>query len=149
GLDGADWDFALPMIERGELPNLARLRREGASGKILTGNPPLSPLLWTTVATGKSPDLHGITDFLVMDSARGQLTPITSDFRKVKAMWNIASDAGLTSEFVAWWATWPAESIRGIMVSDRVSYSLFSFLERQSTPGRETFPDGYFQEIQP
>lgn len=148
GLDGADWDIALPMIERGELPHLARLRREGAYGKVRTNNPPLSPLLWTTVATGKSPDIHGINDFLVQDPATGQLQPISSDFRKVKAVWNIASDAGLTSEFVAWWATWPAEPIRGIMVSDRVSYSLFNFLEGVKTPGRETFPEGYFAEIQ-
>jgi predicted AlkP superfamily phosphohydrolase/phosphomutase/tetratricopeptide (TPR) repeat protein len=148
GLDGADWDFALPMIERGELPNLARLRREGAYGKIRTNNPPLSPLLWTTVATGKSPDQHGINDFLVLDPKTSQLQPISSNFRKVKALWNIVSDAGLTSEFVAWWATWPAESIRGIMVSDRVSYSLFNFIEGEKTSGGETFPEGYFKEIQ-
>jgi hypothetical protein len=77
GLDGADWDFALPMIERGELPNLARLRREGAFGKIRTNNPPLSPLLWTTVATGKSPDIHGInaTPRLGYFSAKRGLLP--------------------------------------------------------------------------
>ena len=149
GVDGADWDFALPMIRRGELPNLARLRREGAYGKIRTNNPPLSPLLWTTVATGKSPDLHGINDFLVVDLKSGQMRPISSDFRKVKAFWNIATDAGLTSEVVAWWATWPAEPIRGILVSDRVSYSTFSFLEGAKPGGGETFPEGYFQEIQP
>lgn len=147
GLDGADWDFALPMIERGELPNLARLRREGAYGKIRTNNPPLSPLLWTTVATGKSPDIHGINDFLVLDPASGSLKPITSDFRKVKAMWNMVSDAGLTAEIVAWWATYPAEPIRGIMVSDRVSYSLFNFVGGEKSPAGETFPDGYLTEI--
>ncbi len=149
GLDAADWDFALPMIERGELPNLARLRREGAYGQVRTSNPPLSPLLWTTIATGKSPDLHGIVDFLVMDRKTGQMVPISSEFRKVKALWNIASDAGITSEFVAWWATYPAEPIRGIMVSDRVSYSLFSFVSGKAPSAGETFPEGYFGEIQP
>jgi tetratricopeptide (TPR) repeat protein len=149
GLDGADWDFALPMIRRGELPNLARLRGEGAYGKIRTNTPPLSPLLWTTVATGKSPDVHGINDFLVLDGTSGRLAPISSEFRKVKALWNIASDAGLTSEFIAWWATWPAEPIRGIMVSDRVSYSLFSSVLGTPAGGGETFPAGYFEEIRP
>ena len=80
GLDGADWDFALPMIRRGELPNLARLRREGAYGKMRTNTPPLSPLLWTTIATGKSPDIHGINDFLVLDSKIG---PDGSHFERV------------------------------------------------------------------
>ncbi|HEV8335909.1 MAG TPA: alkaline phosphatase family protein [Candidatus Polarisedimenticolia bacterium] len=149
GLDGADWDFALPMIRKGELPNLARLRKEGAYGEIRTNNPPLSPLLWTTIATGKSPDVHGINDFLVLDAKTRRMVPISSEFRKVKAAWNIASDAGLTTEFVAWWATWPAEPVRGIMVSDRVSYSLFSFVSGMSLSGKETFPEGYFKEIQP
>jgi tetratricopeptide (TPR) repeat protein len=149
GLDGADWDMALPMINRGELPNLAKLRKEGAYGKMRTNTPPLSPLLWTTVATGKSPDVHGINDFLVLDGKTGRMVPISSEFRKVKALWNIASDAGLTSEFVAWWATWPAEPIRGIMVSDRVSYSLFSSVVGQRPSGAETFPEGYFKEILP
>jgi tetratricopeptide (TPR) repeat protein len=148
GYDGADWDVALPMIERGELPNLAKLRREGAFGKIRTNHPPLSPLLWTTVATGKSPDIHGINDFLVLDPKTGRVRPISSDFRRVKALWNIASDAGLTSEFIAWWATWPAEPVRGIQVSDRVSYSLFSAIAGQRPSGGETYPEGYYQEIQ-
>ena len=149
GLDAADWDFALPMIRRGELPNLAKLRLEGAYGEIRTGSPPLSPLLWTTIATGKSPDLHGINDFLVLDGKTGQMVPISSEFRKVKALWNIASDAGIPSAFVAWWATWPAEPIRGIMVSDRVSYTTFSFVSGKGPSGGETFPEGYFKEIQP
>ncbi len=147
GLDGADWDFILPMIERGQLPTFARLRAEGAYGRIRTNQPPLSPLLWTTVATGKSPDVHGINDFLVLDPKSGQMRPISSDFRKVKALWNITSDAGLSTEVVAWWATWPAEPIRGIMVSDRVSYSTFSFLDRAHPSQGETFPEGYLQEI--
>jgi predicted AlkP superfamily phosphohydrolase/phosphomutase/tetratricopeptide (TPR) repeat protein len=147
GLDGADWDFILPMIQKGQLPNLARLRAEGSYGRIRTNQPPLSPLLWTTVATGKSPDVHGINDFLVLDPKTGQMRPISSDFRKVKAIWNIASDAGLTTEVVAWWATWPAEPIRGIMVSDRVSYSTFSFLAGVSPSQGETFPEGYREEI--
>ena len=149
GLDGADWEVALPMIRRGELPTLARLRREGAHGRIRTNDPPLSPLLWTTVATGKPPDVHGINDFLVLDPGTRKFVPISSEFRKVKALWNIASDAGLTSEFVAWWATWPAETVRGIMVSDRVAYSLFSFLSGQPPAGGETYPAAYFQEVRP
>jgi hypothetical protein len=93
GLDGADWDFALPMIERGAI--------SAPSGRCLwqnrTNNPPLSPLLWTTVATGKSLN-HGINDF-----SSGSQDQRCSQFQRfpVKALWNIASDAGLTSEFVA------------------------------------------------
>ncbi|MBI3448045.1 MAG: alkaline phosphatase family protein [Acidobacteria bacterium] len=125
GLDGADWQIAGPLIDAGKLPNLARLRRDGLSGSMRSAPPLLSPLLWTTAATGKSPEKHGIVDFLVPDEATGEKAPISSKYRRVKALWNIFSERGLSSAFVAWWATWPAEPIRGAIVSDRVAYSLF------------------------
>jgi len=125
GLDGADWQLIDPLIARGALPNLARLKERGASGPLRSSEPILSPLLWTTAVTGKPPDEHGIIDFLVPDPATGKKIPITSRSRRVRALWNIFSDAGLTADVVAWWATWPAESIDGRIVSDRVAYSLF------------------------
>ncbi|MGH9869146.1 MAG: tetratricopeptide repeat protein [Candidatus Polarisedimenticolia bacterium] len=127
GLDGADWQIAGPLIEAGRLPHLARLRREGAWTELRSTSPMLSPLLWTSIATGKTPSEHGIIDFLVADPRTGRKVPIASTFRKTKALWNIYSDAGRRADFVAWWATWPAETINGHMVSDRFAYSLFGF----------------------
>jgi tetratricopeptide (TPR) repeat protein len=135
GLDGADWDVIDPMIAAGELPHLARLKREGVWSRLRSSVPSLSPLLWTTVATGKSPDRHGINDFLVLDPASGRRVPINSTFRKVRAFWNILSEAGLPVDVVAWWATWPAESIRGRMVSDRVAYSTFDLSTMEARAG--------------
>ena len=43
GLDGADWDMMEPLIQEGLMPNLARLRDEGASGSLRSVFPPLSP----------------------------------------------------------------------------------------------------------
>ncbi len=125
GLDGADWQVAEPLIDSGRLPVLARLRASGAWGHLRSSSPMLSPLLWTTAATGKPPDQHGIIDFLVPDPATGKKAPISSTYRKVKALWNIFGGRGLTSAVVAWWATYPAEPVRGVMISDRVAYSLF------------------------
>jgi len=135
GLDGADWDVIDPMIAAGELPHLARLKREGVWSRLRSSVPSLSPLLWTTVATGKSPDRHGINDFLVLDPASGRRVPINSTFRKVRAFWNILSEAGLPVDVVAWWATWPAEAIRGSMVSDRVAYSTFNLSTMEARAG--------------
>ena len=42
--------------------------------------------------------------------------------RKVKALWNILSDAGRSVAVVGWWATWPAEPVRGAVVSDHTCY---------------------------
>ncbi len=149
GLDGADWQIIDPLLERGKLPSLARLLRRGVRANLRSNDPMLSPLLWTTAATGKAPEEHGIIDFLLVDPDTGKRVPMSSRFRKVKALWNILTDLGLESDFIAWWATWPAERVRGTMVTDRVSYSLFAGLALE--PGEDTagltFPPGYMAEV--
>lgn len=150
GLDGADWEIIDPLIARGLLPNLSRLKSHGAWGNMKSMNPMLSPLLWTSVATGRPPEQHGIIDFLMRDAATGKPVPVASRSRTVKALWNILTDAGRKSAFVAWWATWPAEEVNGYMVSDRVAYSTFSFVDKGENGGAgATWPPGYFQEIRP
>jgi Flp pilus assembly protein TadD len=146
GLDGADWDLIDPMIERGELPRFASLKRDGAWARMRSNVPTLSPLLWTTIATGKSPDRHGINDFLVADPRTGQRVPINSTFRRVKALWSILADAGLASDVIAWWATWPAEPIPGHMISDRVAYSTFDLADAEAGIGA-VFPPAYAEVV--
>ena len=62
GLDGGDWKVLDPMIERGELPAFERLVRNGVSARLKTVIPTSSPLLWTSIASGKSVAKHGIHD---------------------------------------------------------------------------------------
>ncbi len=124
GLDGVDWERVLPYVEKGLMPNLARLMGRGTWGEMKTLVPMLSPLIWTTIATGYSPDEHGILDFVQRDPESGKVVPTTSRQRRVPAIWNIASAMGKTTDVVAWWASWPAERINGTMISDRLYYSL-------------------------
>ena len=63
GLDAADWQMLDGYCADGTMPNLARLVREGRSGILNTFQPPLSPLIWTTMMTGTSPVQHRILDF--------------------------------------------------------------------------------------
>lgn len=149
GLDGADWQIAGPLIEAGRMPHLARLKERGAWGDLRSATPTLSPLLWTSIATGKTPGEHGIIDFLVRDPRTGQKVPITSTFRKTKALWNIYSDAGRRTDFIAWWATWPAETINGRMISDRLAYSLFGYSERPEDRVGVVSPASFYDEIEP
>jgi hypothetical protein len=96
----------------------------GTWGEMTTIVPMLSPLIWTTMATGVSADVHGVLDFVERDPGTGQMAPITGRSRRVPAIWNIASALGLSVDVVGWWATWPAETINGTMVSDRLYYTL-------------------------
>jgi len=147
GWDGADWDVIDPLIRAGELPNIARLRREGVWARLRSSVPTLSPLLWTTVATGKSPDRHGINDFLVLDPQSGRRVPINSTFRRARAFWNILTEAGIPVDVIAWWATWPAEPVRGHLISDRVAYSTFNMASDQARSGA-VFPPAYAATVE-
>ena len=64
GIDGATYDLIRPMVERGELPHIARLLREGASGDLESATPPITPPAWVSMMTGLNPGKHGIYNFM-------------------------------------------------------------------------------------
>ncbi|MEO8505184.1 MAG: alkaline phosphatase family protein [Acidobacteriota bacterium] len=136
GLDGADWQFLDPLIIRGVMPNLAQLVREGESGILETQHPPLSPLVWTSMMTGRSPLEHRILDFTRFNPASGVREPITSDERAVPAIWDMAHGAGLATSVIGMWATFPATDTGGLMVSDRVVQYGSTSPEAVSPPAR-------------
>lgn len=118
GWDAADWKMIQPLIAQGYMPTLARLIQEGTSGKLATIRPILSPMLWNSIATGKRADKHGICGFTEPLPDGSGIRPVTSTSRKTKAIWNILSQNQLTSNVVGWFASHPAEPIRGCIVTD-------------------------------
>jgi tetratricopeptide (TPR) repeat protein len=117
GLDGADWEILDRLEREGKIPNLTRLRREGAWGVLRAENPLLSPIVWTSIATGRHPEDHGIVGFLTKRG--GVEEPVRSDERRVRAFWNVATENDLSVGVVGWYASWPAEPVKGFLVSDR------------------------------
>jgi Type I phosphodiesterase / nucleotide pyrophosphatase len=145
-MDGADLDdVVLPMAEAGELPHFSRLMEEGTWGPLATIEPTLSPVVWTTIATGKPPAEHGIRGFVffrlpgirrpirqfplhtglnfrlfpLLERLPGMPTfrlPYTSDLRRVEALWTIAGRAYPVGVY-RWLATWPPEPVNGFMVA--------------------------------
>lgn len=152
GLDGADWQLLDLYMRAGAMPNLASLVREGTAGDLLTEHPPLSPLLWTTMMTGASPLEHEILDFTRFHPSTGQREPITSDERKVPAVWNMATQAGKRTAVFGLWATYPAEPVRGLIVSDRFFTFLFSESEPPKgavyPPAREAWARGILARVE-
>jgi len=115
GLDGADWQLLDGYMADGTMPNLARIVAAGEKRVLMTQHPPLSPLVWTTMMTGVSPLEHRILDFTRFNPATGEKELITSDERRVPAIWNMVPSA----DVVGMWATFPPEKINGTIVTDR------------------------------
>jgi len=120
GWDGADWQLLDELMAKGAMPELSALVSEGAAGTLRTIHPPLSPIVWTTMMTGRAPLDHGVLDFTRFNPATRTREPIGSDDRRVPAVWTIASEAGRKVAVFAMWATYPAESVNGVVVSDRL-----------------------------
>lgn len=118
GWDAADWKFLSPLMDAGQMPNLSKLVNGGVMGNLATLDPPLSPTLWTSIATGKRPYKHGIHGFTEAKADGSGVRPIYSTNRKTKAIWNILGEQGLKTHVVGWWPSHPAEHINGTMVSN-------------------------------
>ncbi len=67
GLDGLDPDLAQRYMGEGKLPNLSRMSAEGGFAPLATTTPPVSPVAWSSLATGTEPAKHNIFDFLARD----------------------------------------------------------------------------------
>ena len=118
GWDAADWKIINPLMERGLMPATQRIVENGAMAHLATLSPPLSPMLWTSIATGKRPYKHGILGFTEPTPDGTGVQPITNLSRKTKAIWNILNQNSKRCNVVGWWPSHPAEPIDGVMVSN-------------------------------
>jgi Flp pilus assembly protein TadD len=147
GWDGADWELLEPFTRRGVMPNLDRLMRAGSWGELASITPLLSPLIWTTMATGVGPEEHGILDFVEVDPDTGAKVQITGRQRRVPALWNMTTAAGMSVVVTAWWASWPAEPVSGVLISDRL-FALLPEAVADAPAGTVVFPPAREREFQ-
>ncbi len=148
GLDGACWAYVEAMMQRGELPALSRLAAEGVAGPLKSFQPTQSPLIWTSMATGVPPHVHGVESFTayrlpgvsdpILQLAPGtgfhklldageamglvHRQPVTARCCRKPRVWDILSATGVPCAVLGWWATWPARDLNGVMVTDTFFY---------------------------
>ena len=149
GWDGGDWEIIDGLIGQGKLPNLKRLIDDGVRAKLLSISPMLSPVIWTSLSTGVEPSRHGVLDFVVTDPVDGKTQPVTSAQRRVPTVWEMLSRSGVRSGVVGWWASWPANPLRGYLVSDRIAYQLFGFEADPNQAEGKTWPPELYEDIRP
>ena len=104
GIDGLDPRVVDFLVAKGELPNIEGLIRKGTYGH-LTTDVGMSPVSWTSIATGKSKEKHGIKFY----------KPYTSQSIKVKRIWDIAEEKGKRVSVASWYFTAPTRKINGFI----------------------------------
>jgi predicted AlkP superfamily phosphohydrolase/phosphomutase len=141
GLDGLDPGLLGRYMSEGLLPNMKRLQEQGGFRKLRTTFPPLSPVAWSTFATGVSPARHNMFDFLnrslntympelastrVRNPERilkiGKLRiplsrPVVEMRRKSRTFWHILGDHHIASTVLRVPITFPPEKFNGRMLS--------------------------------
>lgn len=117
-LDGATLDLLDPWMAAGELPLLARLFAEGTGGTLRSTIPWATPTAFASFATGVNPGQHGVYDFGVL---RGRdytsFVPTNGGMVHGRSLWQLLSDAGLTSLVLNMPMTYPAPAINGALVA--------------------------------
>ena len=141
GLDGLEPTICDDLLQRGLLPNLAKLRDAGTYRRLETSMPALSPVAWSTFATGTDPSRHGIYDFIARDP-RTYAPKLSSSevygvprflrigplriprggsgvrgLRRSRTFWSILTDHGVFSSVLRVPITFPVEKIDGVMVA--------------------------------
>jgi predicted AlkP superfamily phosphohydrolase/phosphomutase len=148
-IDGASWNVINPLLEEGQLPNLASLISKGTKGYLDNLDIAESPIIWTSIATGMPPARHGIDSFTTWMFRRGKNTlvqsrlldklpvkakrilmklrivervSVRSSMRKCRSIWNLLSESGGSVGVVNWWVTYPAEKVNGFLISDHANF---------------------------
>ncbi|MEI6244778.1 MAG: alkaline phosphatase family protein, partial [Acidobacteriota bacterium] len=144
-IDGVDTAVLDRMRDAHALPALSQLLARGDS-EVWSDSNRDPARVWTTIATGQSPERHGITALegrqltgvdgrLRATSRFGTLVTGATDLirltrptiasgseRRIPTFWEVAARTGLRTSVINWWATWPAVESgedTGTVLSDR------------------------------
>ncbi|MEW5946180.1 MAG: alkaline phosphatase family protein [bacterium] len=166
GVDGMTWKIAQPLLDNEEMPNLQKLINNGTRAILRSEGNMNSPIMWTNIITGKDSSMHGISGFITealpffpkihklppyidlrfMLNRLGIIKTVTvcSYNRKVKALWNILSDADKTVGVVGWgFASWPAEQVNGYIVTHEITHVREAYKNKKFREIRYIVVDAY------
>jgi predicted AlkP superfamily phosphohydrolase/phosphomutase len=132
GLDGLEPSIVEAMLERAELPNLARIRQAGSYTRVQTTYPAQTPVAWSSFVTGTNPGGHGIFDFICRDPQTYLPDVALSRFERPKnllspprvvsrrqgvALWQPLTQAGIPSTVLRCPCTFPPDTLHGKMLA--------------------------------
>lgn len=141
GWDAADWKVINPLMDAGKMPILKSVIERGVMGNLSTQHPVLSPMLWTSIATGKRPFKHGILGFVEPTIDGSAVQPVSNLSRRTKAIWNILNQENKRSNIISWWPSAPVEPINGVMVSNHYQSAVAPLSEPWPMPDGTVHPE--------
>lgn len=140
GIDGFDPKIMEFLMNGGKLDNFKKLQENGSYAKLQTIMPPISPVVWTTIATGVNPGKHGLFDFIrfdrkknlpylsIIDQQDSILGMKFNDPIKGMPFWKTLSDNNIPASAIHWPVTFPAQKISGNMLSGLGTPDIRGFL---------------------
>ena len=125
GFDGLDPKITERLMDEGKLPHFSRLKNEGGYRRLRTTFPALSPVAWSTFATGVNPAKHNIYDFLSRDLrtyapelSSAKVTRKSVEMRrKSETFWKILGRNLVGSTILRVPITFPPEEFNGRLLS--------------------------------
>ena len=118
GVDGMDAEFVQERLK--QLPNLARLQRQGFGGGARSVFPSDSIPAWVTIFTGIPPVEHGFLDAIDYFRKDHKDFGVDTSVFRGRTIWDVASAAGLRSCVINPFLAYPPWDIHGIMCSGPV-----------------------------
>jgi predicted AlkP superfamily phosphohydrolase/phosphomutase len=117
GLDGADWRLITPWIERGELPSLAKLVSEGASGSLRSTIRPESSVAWSSFSTGVNPGKHSVFGFVEYDRQNHRYALANGSSVRASRIWELLGQQGKRTALLNLPFTYPPVPVNGCMIT--------------------------------
>ena len=116
GIDGLDPRLTKTYVEAGIMPNTKKFLERGAAQvdyEMIGGQPTVTPPMWTTLATGATVRVHGITGYYRHNDEQKDILEYNFDSQYCKAeqLWNVTAEAGLKTLVWHWpGSAWPPSS---------------------------------------
>jgi predicted AlkP superfamily phosphohydrolase/phosphomutase len=124
GLDGATFSLLNPLMEDGTMPFLKKFVSEGVHGDLMSTPNPLTPPAWISMYTGKSPNVHGVHDFLRPEASNGDVFLKINDSRDIRCetVWSMASRQGKRVTSLNFYGMSPPIPVNGYLISGFVPW---------------------------
>jgi len=115
-IDAACWDYLDPLLNQDRLPNIKRLMDGGVHGTLDSPFPPMTPVAWSSLATGKGPAKHGVYEWVRRKQTDYEFLPFTASHRTGTPFWNRLAAHGLKVGLVNVPLSFPPPQVNGFVV---------------------------------